>query len=62
MLILIFTKVVCSYNSEIFRVDLSLGHNNDQGVFNRSGLADWLAKHGIKVFIYNGFISVIILL
>jgi hypothetical protein len=48
-------QAVCSLSGEIWRVDISFGHNNDQGVFNLSGLREELEKTNIKLLADGGY-------
>ena len=48
-------QVVCSYSGEIISIILGLGHNNDQGMFNITGMKQILLNENRKLLANRGY-------
>lgn len=56
----ITAQIVVSLDGIIWSVHLGKGHNNDQGMFHLSGVANWLAEQKIKLLSDRGYFSVLL--
>jgi hypothetical protein len=51
----ITAQVIVDLSGRILRVDLGMGHNNDQGMFNMTEIANILEEHNIKILADGGY-------
>jgi hypothetical protein len=52
----LIAQIFVDLAGRILSVHLGLGHNNDKGMFNRTGLRSWLEQHGYRVLTDRGYL------
>jgi len=48
-------QIICDIKGRVMKINLALGHNNDMGLFNLSGVDEWLEKEDITLLADGGY-------
>ncbi len=54
-LLLCLAQIICDLEGRIISVHLGMGHNNDQGMFNLTGVREWLERNGLHLLSDCGY-------